>query len=71
MEILSASECGLLSMYCLIEKVSITEFAYLVTKGVASRCEVLVRLSASLIISRLCRVGRLVGSYCLKIREDC
>ena len=22
-------------------------------------------------ISRLCRVGRIVGSYCLKISEDC
>ena len=22
-------------------------------------------------ISRLCRVGRVVGSYCLKISEDC
>ena len=73
MEILSASECGLLSMsscvfLTVLEKASIIEFAYLVRSCV----EVLsFSLPQRVTISQLCRVGRVVGSYCLKISEDC
>ena len=43
------------------EAVSIIEFAYLVRSCV----------ELHVTISRLCRVGHVVGSYCLKISEDC
>jgi len=66
-EILSARECGLLSMsncvvLTVLEKVSIIEFAYLARNF----C-----LPQHMTISRLHRVGGVVGLYCLKISEDC
>jgi len=65
--------CGLLSMsscvvLTVLEKVSIIEFAYLVRSCVEVwRSSLPQRVT----ISRFCRVGRVVGSHCLKISEDC
>ena len=69
-EILSASECGLLSMLCCVvlavsEKVSIIQFAYL------TRSCVKVQGFSLPQCVKIFELVTLWGSYFLKIRKDC